>query len=344
MPPLPEAAAAAALRVLRRQRPLHGLRQLAAGAGVLAVPVAVWWHWSRGERSERLEEFRTRVQLPRGLEITDTYDYLITEQIQAGDVLLFDRRCELCAAGPWAALACLVGKQCLTGRSTATDAYLRAGDKSGRIDHVGLVVPGYVVHRGDEYDPTNLLLLEATPSGVMARPLKDRLELSASQSVLLVQLACPGEERDRGSGGGDGSNGTHKNTAAAVESPSQIAATRARAKVERNLTVYRDQLIQAGGQRHYQYLHSTVMIGGAVGYALGLQDHLGGPVSPAAYLALSGLQAATAAMSVADQENFGVKPADFLRDDRFAERDSVRLRPGWRFMAPKPLKQAQGRY
>ena len=321
-------AAKQAARQLRRKV----LTQMAAGAGVMAVPVAAWWYWARHERAKLQEDYRTRVRLP--VTVTDTYDYLIAEKCQAGDVLLFDRRCERCAASPYAALACIVSKMCLTNNNDNSDAYIRSVD-SGSYDHAGLIVPGYVKTRADEYDPTNLLLLEATASGIVARPLKERLEQSASQSVLLLQLCSPGEQRNR-----IGESDTRRDAGHVEKSPSQMVVARARAHVERELQRFRDQWIKAGDAQGYQYLHSTVTLGGAVAYALGLQYYLEGPVSPAAYLVLTGLQQAAAAPSITEAENRAVKSEDFLRDYRFTEKDAVRLRPGWRFLAPIPLKQS----
>jgi hypothetical protein len=314
--------------------------QLLGGIGIISIPISVWWYWSRQERQQLLEEYRTRVQLPPSAGSSDTYDYIITEKIQPGDVLLFDRRCERCASSPWSALACIISKQFLSGK-TGNDNYIRSID-TGRYNHIGLVVPGYIRFRRDEYDPLNLLLLEATPTGIVARPLKERLELSTSHSVILLQLASPGEQRNRIVDRNDTSASTES------QSSQQILVTRTREHVVKELTRYRDTWVSLGTQYKYQYLHSTLTIGGAIAYALGLYDifqssstfSIKGPVSPSAYLVLSGLQQAAAAPSITDQENFKIKPEDFLRDYRLTEQNAVRLRPGWRFLAPITLKQS----
>ena len=318
----PSTAAAATRRALRYK----ALRQMAAGIGVVCVPVSVWWYWSVRERHHRQERERTKMRLPNG--VSDTYDYLIAEKCQAGDVILFDRRCERCVT-PWAALACSIAKLCLTN-ATITDRNIRSID-SGRYDHVGLIVPGQVdpKRRAEAYNATNLLLLEATPKGVVARPLKERLEQSTAHSVLLLQLCCPGEQR----------NNTNNNNHEPEVTPTLKAAQRARDHVERQLTTFRDRYIQAAAQNKYHYLHSTVTLGGALAYQTGLQLYSRGPVSPAAFLVLTGLQQAAAAPSLNDVETRGVKPEDFLRDYRFTEKDAVRLRPGYRFLVPIPLKQ-----
>ena len=319
--------------------------QLLGGIGIIAIPISTWWYWSQQERQKLLEAYRTRVQLPPGAGASDTYDYIITEKIQPGDVLLFDRRWERCAASPWSALACIVSKQFLTGK-TGDDNYIRSID-TGRYNHIGLVVPGYIRTRSDEYDPLNLLLLEATPSGIVARPLKERLELSTSNSVVLLQLASPGEQRNR-------IVDRATATGATSESPSspELLVTRTREHVVKELKRYRDTWVSLGTQYKYQYLHSTLTIGGAMAYALGLYElfqssstfSIKGPVSPSAYLVLSGLQQAAAAPSISDQENFKIKPEDFLRDYRLTEQNAVRLRPGWRFLAPITLKQSSTSY
>jgi hypothetical protein len=319
--------------------------QFLGGIGVMSIPITVWWYWSDQERRTLLDDYRTRVKLPPGA-AGDTYDYIITEKIQAGDVLLFDRKCERCASSPWAALACIMSKQILTGK-VGNDNYIRSID-TGRYDHIGLVVPGYIKTRSDEYDPTNLLLLEATASGIVARPLKERLELSTSNSVLLLQLACPGEQRNRIlDESSTASYGTNNNKNKTNEPNSQqILVTRTRAHVEKELKRYRDTWVQLGTQYKYQYLHSTLTLGGAVAYAVGLYNihqsslSMQGPVSASAYLVLSGLQQAAAAPSITEYENRTVKPEDFLRDYRLTEDHAVRLRPGWRFLAPITLKQA----
>ena len=310
------------------------LGKMAAGIGVVCVPVSVWWYWSVQERQTLQHRERTKMRLPNG--VSDTYDYLISEKCQAGDVVLFDRRCERCVT-PWAALACAVSKMCLTN-TTINDRNIRSVD-SGRYDHAGLIVPGYTdkKRRGDSYDDTtNLLLLEATPQGIVARPLKERLEQSTAHSVLLLQLCSPGEQRNGVGGSSYGEKQQETITS------TQKAVQRARDHVERELATFRDRYIQAAVDNNYQYLHSTVTLGGALAYQCGLQPYSRGPVSPAAFLVLTGLQKAAAAPSLNDAETRAVKGEDFLRDHRFTERDAVRLRPGWRFLAPIPLKQGGG--
>jgi hypothetical protein len=289
---------------------------MAGGLAVMSIPVATWWYWARKERDKKTEAFQTAIRLPPALGTQDTYDYLITEKFQPGDVLVFDRRCEHCAASPWSALSCIVGRYLLTNPN---DSY-RSVDE-GRFDHIGLVVPGYIKNRADIDDPTNLLLLEATPSGIVAHPLKERLERSASRSILLLQLACPGERR----------NSDDEDPLALVE--------RTRQHVDRELRQFRDRWVELAAGQNYKWIHSTVGLGGALLYGLGLQDYSTGPVSPSAYLVLLGLFKAAAAQNINEKENRALKVEDFLRDHRFVEKNAVRLRPGWRFLAPIAIKE-----
>lgn len=194
---------------------------------------------------------------------------------------------------------------------------------SSLID-LGLVVPGYNKTKHDELDPSNLLLLEATPSGIVARSLKTRLECTQSRSVLLLQLCSPGEKRSLS---GD-------------ESQEQLpVVVRTREFVESELKKFRDQWIEVGQKNRYHWFHSTVSLGGAISYGFGLQDIVSGPVSPAAYIVLLGLHNAAAAQNINEKENRQIKVEDFLRDCRFEERNAVRLRPGWRFLAPIALRE-----
>jgi len=98
---------------------------------VCAVPVAVWWKWAADERRRIAEDVRTRIRVPGGVQTTD--DLLLEQKMKPGDVLLFDRRCEKCAAGPWAALACLAGRAFLCDDSRRATRSI----ETGKFDHVG---------------------------------------------------------------------------------------------------------------------------------------------------------------------------------------------------------------
>jgi hypothetical protein len=195
----------------------------------------------------------------------------------------------------------------------------------------GLIVPGYV--RNDSDHDSNLLLLEATPSGIVARPLKDRLECSQSRSILLLPLCSPAEVRP------------HLQTALSTDDDTDnkdtppMVVVKTRQHIEQQLKRFRDRWIDLGQDKKYASFHSTVAIGGAVAYGLGLHDLTGGPVSPSAYLTLLGLQFANVAQNIREKDNLAVKPEDFLRDYRVEDTNAVRLRPGFRFLAAVPIRE-----
>jgi hypothetical protein len=167
--------------------------------------------------------------------------------------------------------------------------------------------------------------LEATPSGIVARPLKTRLERTQSRSVILLQLCCPGERR---------------NIVGEDEEEEELPiVVRARDHVEKELKNFRDQWTKLGDEKGYKWFHSTVQVGGAVTYGLGLQNYASGPISPSAYFVLMGLQKAAAAQNIIERENRQVKVEDFLSDYHFEEKNPIRLRPGWRFLAPIGLRE-----
>ena len=66
--------------------------RMAGGTVVLSIPVAAWWYQARQHRAKIQEDYRTKVRLPPGA-AEEGFDYLITHKCQAGDVLLFDRKC-----------------------------------------------------------------------------------------------------------------------------------------------------------------------------------------------------------------------------------------------------------
>lgn len=104
------------------------LKQMAGGVLVCAIPAGIWWYYAVKEREALAREVETRIRVPN---VQDTYDMLI-EKCQPGDVILFDRRCEKCAAGVWSALSCLAQKQFLCN----TSKIARSVDE-GRFDHIG---------------------------------------------------------------------------------------------------------------------------------------------------------------------------------------------------------------
>ena len=132
-----------------------------------------------------------------------------------------------------------------------------------------MVVPGYAKTRAEALDPSNLLLLEATAgSGIVARPLLSRLEISQSRSVVLLPLAMPGERRHN-----NNANDEHNAT------PSEIATE---LLVRKKLEGFRDTWTKLSEAQKYHRAHSTLGIVGGIAYACGLQQYLPVPVSPAA--------------------------------------------------------------
>jgi hypothetical protein len=286
----------------------------------------------------------------------DTYDYIITNQCLPGDILLFDRKCERCCTSPWAALSCSIAKSLLCRNMSGQTRNDLSSTTDSSYDHIGIIVPGYIHSKKDQYDPLNLLLLEATTSGIVARPLKERIEQSASRSILLLQLNCPGEERHQKSSSSSSTttndmepmmkkdmiNKNKKNQNMeknqSVDSR-QISVQRTRDYINQELVKFRDTWITMSHQRSYSYIHNTIVMGGALLYATGMnQYYKTGLISPSAYIVLCALQKAFIAPSYHDSENHAIKVEDYLRDCRVVEQNAIRLRPGYRYLTPIPIK------
>lgn len=186
----------------------------------------------------------------------------------------------------------------------------------------GIVVPGYVNHKGDAFDPSNLLLLEATAGeGIVARPLLTRLEVSESRSVVLLPLALPGERR----------NDQFYEPTPSVAATEQI--------VHKKLEEFRDMWIKTSQEMKYKRAHSTLGLVGALAYALGYHTENAGPTSPSAWFVTKALTEAKIAQNVTERTIKESKVEDFLRDYRFQDQDVIRLRPGWRFLAPVSFRE-----
>jgi len=290
-------------------------KMVAASVVVPTIPVLVWWRSAVQDRKRHAEEERTKVRIPN----VQTVDDLLIERCQPGDILLFDRRCEKCAAGPLAALSCLVGQQFLCDNENSDG---RRTVDIGSFDHCGIVVPGRNKNGKDVYDPYNLMLLEATASeGIVARPLLTRLEMSQSRSVLLLPLSSPGELRND------------------TESDLSDKTQKVQEYMSKRLVEFRDKWEAISQTQGYASAHSTLGIIGAVGYGLGWMKYNKAPVNPSAFLVVSALQDAGAGENIAKNAAFHAKPEDFLRDHRFHESDTVRLRPGWKFLSPVTMRE-----
>ena len=286
---------------------------MSLGLGVASVPVFVWWKWSIDQRCKRQEDVRTRVRVPN----VQTLDDIMVERCRPGDVLLFDRRWEHCATGPLAAFVCMLGRWALCNDKDRNRVLA-----DGKFDHCGIVVPGKIEKPGDEFDPSNLLLLEATPGqGIVARPLLTRLEMSQSRSVVLLPLALPGERR----------NDPYYEATANVIATEQI--------VQKKLSDFRDSWTEASQKQNYKKAHSTLGLVGAIAYAIGYASRNPGPTSPSAWLVTQALTEAKVAQTTSERDVKEAKVEDFLRDSRFQDHDVIRMRPGWRFLAPVSFRE-----
>lgn len=186
----------------------------------------------------------------------------------------------------------------------------------------GVVVPGYARTKAEELDASNLLLLEATAGeGIVARPLLTRLEMSQSRSVILLPLAYPNERR----------NDKYFEPTPSTEATEII--------LQKRLEEFRDQFVKESKEKNYKRAHSTLGLVGAVAYAGKFHTKLSGPTSPSAWLVTMALQYAKAAENVNDRTMKEAKVEDYLRDYRYQDQDVIRLRPGWRFLAPVSFRE-----
>ena len=191
------------------------------------------------------------------------------------------------------------------------------------------MVPGYIKSAKDKYDASNLLVLEATPGeGIIARPLLTRIEMSQSRSMILLQLASAGETRHNDDNNLEPSANTK----------------RIRDYMNKQLSTFRDTWINLSQQGNYKWAHSTLCMGGALAYATHLQQYSSGPVSPSAWLVVLALKQAGVYQDVSEARTLRIKVEDFLRDHRFQEQDSVRLRPGFKFLPPISMRESSMTY
>ena len=294
---------------------LSAAYKIAATVVLPSIPIGIWYYSAVEDRKAKAEEVRSRVRVPN----VQTVDDLMIEKCQPGDVVLFDRRCHKCAAGPVAAFSCILGKTFLCD----TDG--KKGVKTvdiGSFEHCGIVVPGLNKNKADELDPSNLLLLEATASkGVVARPLLSRLEMTQSRTVLLLPLASPGERRN---------DENYEPSAKTI---------RMQQHLNKCLAKFRDTWIKEGKRQNYAAAHATLGVIGSLSHAVGLEKTSKSPVSPSAWLVRTALNESGAGLNLSDQNTFETKVEDFLRDHRFNEKDTVRLRPGWKLLSPIIMRE-----
>jgi hypothetical protein len=192
----------------------------------------------------------------------------------------------------------------------------------------GIVVPGQSTAKGAEHDPSNLCLLEATSgSGVACRPLLARLEMSRSRSVILLPLSCPGERRYEVDHGDD-------------EGEMLSEWTKfAKGLTYSELSKFRDKWLADSQLQDYRSHHSNLSITGVLLYRTGLYHTFNIPISPSAWLVVQALQECGAAMKLNEKQSQQTRVEDFTRDGRFFETDTVRLRPGWKFLSPVVMRE-----
>lgn len=304
----------------RQQKILSITGKMVGAVLVPCVPIGGWWYSTIQDRNTKSEQVRTKVRVPN----IQTVDDLMIEKCQPGDVVLFDRRCHKCAAGPMAAFACILGKTFLCDSNDGD--IKRVSNKVvdiGSFDHTGIVVPGYSKNEAEALDPSNLLLLEATAGeGVVARPLLSRLEHTQSRTVLLLPLASPGQRRN---------DDDHEESA---------KTKRMQDYMQKSLIKFRDNWVQESKKQQYSSAHASLGIIGALGYAMGLYKTSPAPVSPSGWLVVSALMESGAGMHLSERKPLESKVEDFLRDHRFCSgEDVVRLRPGWKFQPPVVMRE-----
>lgn len=191
----------------------------------------------------------------------------------------------------------------------------------------GIVVPGQSTAPGAEHDPSNLCLLEATSgSGIVCRPLLTRLEMSRSRSVILLPLSCPGEKRYEVEHGDD-------------EQPMDEKTQFLKNQTYNELVKFREKWLEDSKLQNYKSQHSYLSSVGTMFYLTGLYPTFPIPISPSAWLVVSALQECGAAMKLNEKQAQQTKVEDFTRDGRFYEKDTVRLRPGWKFLSPVVMRE-----
>jgi hypothetical protein len=145
------------------------LKKLGAGAVVSSIPVFIWWKWSIEQRKKRTEDVRTRVRVPN----VQTIDDLMIERCRPGDVLLFDRRWEHCAAGPLAALVCVLGRTLLSfddnSKSMAEGKFDHCGRFSRKISRLSFETQENTRSKADCCPLQNFIAFQALLSQVMSR-------------------------------------------------------------------------------------------------------------------------------------------------------------------------------
>ena len=121
---------------------LKVLSRVAAVIVVPTIPILLWWKLAVDDRATHLVEVQTTVRVPN----VQTVDDLLVEKCQPGDVVLFDRRCDKCAAGPGAGLACILARALLC----RDDPKETRSVEIGKFDHCGECI--YIYYNKRIYD------------------------------------------------------------------------------------------------------------------------------------------------------------------------------------------------
>lgn len=150
--------------------------------------------------------------------------------------------------------------------------------------------------------------------------------MSRSRSVILLPLSCPGEKRF------------------ALDHDEESNTLSEKTKFLKNqtyaeLTKFRDKWLEDSKNEHYDKQHSFLSIMGTCMYVSNLYATFPIPISPSAWLVLQGLQCCGAAMKLNEKQAQETRVEDFTRDGRFFEEDTVRLRPGWKFLSPVVMRE-----
>lgn len=109
--------------------------------------------------------------------------------------------------------------------------------------------------------------------------------------------------------------------------------------IDKRLTAFTQQWTAESQKQHYSRSHATLGIFGALLYATGLFKYSSGPISPSAWIVVEALQDAGVAEHFSERTAYETKVEDFLRDHRFYETDTVRLRPGFKFLPAVMLRE-----
>ena len=150
--------------------------------------------------------------------------------------------------------------------------------------------------------------------------------MSRSRSVILIPLSCPGERRFALDSDEDNQQLSEKTVFLKKQTYTE-------------LTKFRNKWLEDSKKEQYDKQHSLLSIMGAFMYVTNLYPTFPIPISPSAWLVVQALQDCGAAMKLNEKQAKETKVEDFTRDGRFFEKDTVRLRPGWKFLSPVVMRE-----